>query len=159
MAERPSGLRDFEPAWLARSLDRYLSVGLVFMAALIAAFPIYRIRESGLRADAAREQQVNDVAAGTSLFSTGCASCHGAAGTGGTAPTLNSKQFFASITDPQMAVLISTGVPGSSMSAWSQEFGGTLTADQIRQIVTYLRSLEPTAPSVPDWRTGKKASG
>ena len=40
------------------------------------------------------------------------------------------------------------------MSAWSLEFGGTLTDEQIRQITTYLRSLEPDAPSVPDWRQG-----
>jgi hypothetical protein len=44
------------------------------------------------------------------------------------------------------------------MTAWSQDFGGPLTAEQIRQLVAYLRSLEPNAPSVPDWRTGAKAA-
>ena len=45
------------------------------------------------------------------------------------------------------------------MPAWSLDYGGTLTDEQVRQIVTYLRSLEPNAPSVPDWRTGTQAGG
>jgi hypothetical protein len=44
------------------------------------------------------------------------------------------------------------------MPAWSQDYGGTLTDEQVRQIVTYLRSFEPHAPSVPDWRQGKSAT-
>ena len=40
------------------------------------------------------------------------------------------------------------------MPAWSLDYGGTLTDEQVTQIVTYLRSLEPNAPSVPDWRSG-----
>ena len=41
------------------------------------------------------------------------------------------------------------------MPAWGLEFGGTLTDEQIHQLTTYLRSLDPTAPSVPDWRSGR----
>jgi hypothetical protein len=33
-----------------------------------------------------------------------------------------------------------------------------IPAEQIRQLVTYLRSLEAKAPSVPDWRTEAKAA-
>ena len=42
----------FEPAALERSLDRYLTSGLVFMVVLIAGFVAYRVREPTLRADA-----------------------------------------------------------------------------------------------------------
>ena len=52
--------------------------------------------------------------------------------------------------------LIAGGVPGTEMPAWSLAFGGTLTDEQIRQITTYLRSLEPNAPSVPTWRQGSQ---
>ena len=41
------------------------------------------------------------------------------------------------------------------MPTWSIDLGGSLTDQQIEQIVTYMRSWEPTAPSVPDWRAGK----
>jgi len=158
MAEHPpSGQRPFEPAWLQRSLDRHYSWGLAFMLVLIVGFPIYRLREPHLRSQAKAEQQTSYVTTGAALFAQNCASCHGARATGGSAPTLNSKQFLSATSDGQVALLVTGGVSGSSMSAWSLDFGGPLTDEQIRQLVTYLRSLEPQAPSIPDWRTGAKA--
>lgn len=150
-------LSHFEPAWLERSLDRYYTAGLVFMLVLIVAFPLYRLREPSLRTHAKADQAAEYQRIGTGLFNQSCSSCHGVNATGGTAPTLNSKQFFASTTDQQAALIITGGVPGSSMPAWSIDFGGPLTDEQIRQVVTFLRSLEPNAPSIPDWRTGAKA--
>jgi mono/diheme cytochrome c family protein len=70
---------------------------------------------------------------------------------------LNSKEFLKTTTDDQIRVLVSGGVSGSAMPPWSLDFGGTLTDEQVRQVVTYLRSLEPKAPSVPGWRQGKTA--
>jgi mono/diheme cytochrome c family protein len=160
MPTRPSGPKEFEPAWLQRSLERYLTWGLFFMLVLIVAFPIYRLREPTLRADAKAAQQQTYAKGGAQLFAQNCSTCHGKEGTGGsTAPTLNSKQFLTSTADNQIQLLVSTGVPGSSMSAWSQDFDGPLTAEQISELVAYLRSLEANAPSIPDWRTGKKAGG
>ncbi|HET9728107.1 MAG TPA: c-type cytochrome, partial [Acidimicrobiia bacterium] len=147
----------FEEEWLARSLNRYLTWGLVFMVLLLAGFAAYRLREPSLRHDATRQQQVRYQGLGATLFSANCAQCHGKEATGGSAPTLNSQQFLKSTTDEQMRVLISGGVSGSAMPAWSLDFGGTLTDEQVRQLVTFLRSLEPNAPSVPNWRSGAKA--
>jgi mono/diheme cytochrome c family protein len=148
----------FEPAWLERSLDRYYTAGLVFMFVLVVAFPLYRLREPSLRSQAKTEQAAEYQRIGDALFNQSCSSCHGKNATGGTAPTLNSKQFLSETTDSQAALIVTGGVPGSSMAAWSQDFGGPLTLEQIRQLVTFLRSLEPNAPSIPDWRTGAKAS-
>jgi mono/diheme cytochrome c family protein len=157
--ERPQP-EPFEPAELERSLNRYLIAGLVFMTVLIAAFVLYRIREPDLRADAARSQKVSYTALGKGLFETNCAECHGEAGTGGgSAPTLNSKQFLSGANDAQIEALISGGVSGTDMSAWGLDYGGTMTQEQVRQIVTYLRTLEDKAPSIPDWRTGTTADG
>lgn len=144
----------FEPEWLDRSLDRYLIAGLVFMAVLIGGFGAYRAREPDLRATALREQQVTYTALGRQLFADGCASCHGDGGEGGDAPTLNAREFLESVSDGQMQLLVAGGVSGSGMPAWSIDFGGTLTEEQIRQVVTYMRSWEPDAPSIPDWRQG-----
>lgn len=155
--ERPAP-DPYEPEWLERSLDRYYLWGLVFMAVLIVAFPLYYLREPGLRDDALREQQVTYTALGSDLFDQNCASCHGDAGSGGqTAPTLGSKEFLSTTTDEQMHLLVAGGISGTDMSAWGLEFGGALTDEQVTEIVTYLRSLEPDAPSVPDWRTGEPA--
>jgi mono/diheme cytochrome c family protein len=153
-----TGPREFEPEWLQRSLDRYYTWGLVFMAVLIVAFPLYRLREPTLRKDAKTEQQASYMRIGAALFTQNCASCHGQNATGGgSGPTLNSKQFLSTTSDAQATLLITGGVSGSSMSPWSFDYGGPLTDEQIRQLVTYLRSLEPSAPSIPDWRTGAKA--
>jgi len=148
----------FESDDLDRSLDRYFAVGLVFMALLIAGFVSYRVREPDLRATALAEQQTTYTALGQQLFDTNCASCHGKGAAGGSAPVLNAKEFYKATTDEQMADIISVGVPGSNMPAWSIDHGGVLTQQQVAQLTTYVRSLEPTAPSVPAWRQGKKGS-
>ena len=145
----------FEPAELERSLDRYLLCGLVFMLVLIVGFVAYRVREPSLRADAAAEQQTSYREIGTQLFATNCSSCHGKGAVGGSAPTLNAKEFLKGTTDAQIRTLVAGGVSGTDMPAWSLEFGGTLTDEQVVQITTYLRSLEPDAPSVPGFRKGR----
>ena len=145
----------FEPAWLQRSLDRHYAWGLVFMAVLILGFVLYGVQEPTLRARAAREQQATYAHLGGDLFANNCASCHGRAATGGSAPTLNSKQFLTSTSYEQIRLLISGGVSGTSMPAWSLDDGGPLTDEQIRQLVTYLRSLASGAPNVPNWRQGR----
>jgi hypothetical protein len=38
------------------------------------------------------------------------------------------------------------------MSAYSQDFAGPLTSEQIRAVTIYLRAWEDDAPDVPDWR-------
>ncbi len=145
----------FEPQWLQRSLDRHYTWGLVFMVILILGFVLYGIREPTLRANAAHEQQATYARLGDGLFANNCAACHGRGATGGDAPTLNAKQFLTTTSDEQMRLLIAGGVSGTSMPAWSLDFGGPLTDEQIRQLITYLRSLQPNAPSVPNWRHGK----
>lgn len=149
----------FEAAWLERSLDRYLTVGLIAMALLIAGFVAYQVREPDLRASATTSQQRSYRAIGADLFASNCASCHGKRATGGSAPTLNSKEYLASATDQQMHNLIAVGIPGTDMTSWSLDNGGTLTDEQIRALATYIRSLEAKAPSIPDWRQGTKAGG
>ena len=146
----------FEPASLERSLDRYLTVGVVFMILLIAGFVAYRVREPSLRRDAKAAQLTSYKSIGGQLFETNCSACHGKNATGGSAPVLNSQQFLKSTSDDQISNLIAGGVPGTEMPPWSLAFAGTLTDEQIRQITTYLRSLEPAAPSVPTWRQGKQ---
>jgi quinol---cytochrome-c reductase cytochrome c subunit len=145
----------FEPAALERSLDRYLIAGLVFMVVLIAGFVVYRVREPTLRADATKAQQSSYRDIGSQLFATNCSSCHGKGADGGSAPVLNSQEFLKGTSDVQIENLIAGGVPGTEMPAWSLAIEGTLTDEQIRQITTYLRSLEPNAPSVPTWHQGK----
>ncbi|MEX1006403.1 MAG: cytochrome c [Acidimicrobiia bacterium] len=148
----------FEPEALERTLNRYLVMGLVFMFVLVAGFVAYRVREPSLRADAASSQRATYTKLGKELFANNCAECHGDNGSGGgDAPTLHSKEFLENTSDEQIHALTSGGVSGTEMSAWGIDFGGTMTDEQVRQLVTYLRLLEKHAPSIPDWRTGATA--
>jgi hypothetical protein len=73
-------------------------------------------------------------------------------GEGAIGPALNSKQFLQSATDAQTGTLIAVGIPGTQMSAYSQDFAGPLTSEQIRAIVLFMRTWEDDAPDRPDWR-------
>jgi mono/diheme cytochrome c family protein len=148
----------FEPEWLDRSLNRYMAWGLVFMVLLLAGFVAYRLREPSLRKDAMRAQTTSYTNIGRQLFAASCAQCHGSDATGGgTAPTLNSQEFLKGTSNDQIFALVSGGVSGTEMPAWSIDYGGTMTAEQVRQLATYLRSLQAKAPSIPSWRQGAKA--
>jgi hypothetical protein len=72
--------------------------------------------------------------------------------------TLNSKQLLASTSDAQIQALTAGGVPAREMPAWCLDFVGTLTDEQVKRIVTYLRSLAHNAPNIPDWRSGATVS-
>ena len=146
MPERP-----YDEA-LEQSTNKWMAWGIGIMLAMALIFPIYRFFEPANR-EAAREEQLGFLAAqGADLFAANCTSCHGVDGMGGTAPALNSQQFLTAAEDEQISALIAVGVPGSQMSAYSLDFGGSLTLEQIEAITTYLRGLEETAPDFPDWR-------
>ena len=137
---------------LEQSTNKWMAWGVGIMLAMALIFPVYRFFEPSNR-EADRAAQLGFLAdQGEGLFESNCASCHGVDGTGGTAPALNSRQFLEAATDEQISALIAVGVPGSQMGAYSLDFGGSLTLEQIEAITTYLRGLEETAPDFPDWR-------
>ncbi len=137
---------------LDESTDRVMLVGAGLLFVLVAAFPLYLLYEPGAREEARQVQLDSLVAEGSSVWEFSCGSCHGEAGEGVSAPALNSQQFLQSSTDEQTALLVAVGVPGTTMSAYSQDHGGPLTSEQIRAVAAYIRSWEDQAPDRPDWR-------
>ena len=127
--------------------------GLAFMAVLILAFVAYLLYEPTARADALDTDRSDLTAMGKELYGANCASCHGAEGEGGIGPALNSQEFLTAANDDQIRALITVGIPGALMSAYSLDFGGPLTAEEIDGLVAYLRSWEEDAPENPDWRS------
>jgi len=137
---------------LEESTNKWMMWGIGLMVAMALIFPLYRFYEPSNR-EADREAQLGFLAEqGAELFSSNCTSCHGIDGSGGIGPALNSQQFLEAASDEQISALIAVGVPGSQMSAYSLDFGGSLTLEQIEAITTYLRGLEETAPDFPGWR-------
>ena len=137
---------------LEQSTNKWMAWGVGIMLAMALIFPVYRFFEPSNR-EADREAQLGYLAEqGDDLFADNCAACHGADATGGTAPALNSQQFLEAANDEQIAALIAVGVPGSQMGAYSLDFGGSLTLQQIEAITAYLRGLEEEAPDFPGWQ-------
>ena len=137
---------------IERSTNNFLVAGVVLLGLMALVFPLYRYYEPSARDEARTSQEASLAEEGESLWEFNCASCHGLAGEGGVGPALNSTQFLQSATDEQGRTLIAVGVPGSQMSAYSLDYGGPLTSEQIRSVMTYIRSWEPDAPDRPDWR-------
>jgi nitrite reductase (NO-forming)/hydroxylamine reductase len=142
--------QDYDPK-LEESTNRWMAVGVVFLFLFVLAFPVYWLLQPNNLADAQAAHDAELAVQGEEIFNSNCAQCHGGEATGAIAPALNSEQFLGSVTDLQMHQLISTGVPGTLMVAYSADFGGTLTQQQITATVAYLRGFEETAPDFPDW--------
>ena len=69
------------------------------------------------------------------IFKTTCAGCHGLDSMGGEhAPAINLGR-----PDSEVLQLIQNGIPSSGMPA----FGKKLTSEQIQNLITYLRRLQP----------------
>jgi len=137
---------------LEQSTNKVMAWGSLLLLSMALLFPLYRWVEP-LNRDEARETQLASLAdSGETLWEFNCASCHGAAGQGDIGPALNSEQFLQSATDEQISQITAVGIPGSQMSAYSQDFSGPLTSEQIKALTVFIRSWEDEAPDRPDWR-------
>jgi len=137
---------------LEASTNRIMGYGAVLLVAMAAVFPLYRWTEPTNREEARIENELSLAQTGEGLWNLTCSACHGTAGEGVSAPALNSKQFLQSAGNEQIETFIAVGVPGTQMAAYSQDFAGPLTSEQIRAITVFLRTWEEDAPDREDWR-------
>ncbi|MEN8039999.1 MAG: c-type cytochrome [Actinomycetota bacterium] len=136
---------------LEESTNKWMAWGVVLLFLFVLAFPVYWILQPARLEEAQASFDEELAVQGEHLFVDSCAQCHGGEATGAIGPALNSEQFLSSVTDRQMHQLISTGVPGTLMSAYSADFSGPFTQQQITSIVVYLRAFEGEAPDFPEW--------
>ena len=94
----------------------------------------------------------NQLEEGAQLFAENCQVCHGDQGQGRVGATL-AKNWPSIRPDLTIKAVISEGVAGSPMPAWSQANGGPLSDTQIDALVAYILSWETGAPFVyePAW--------
>jgi mono/diheme cytochrome c family protein len=81
------------------------------------------------------------VADGQRVYDQTCQSCHGAAGQGNRGPALATAHFAHGDEDADLFHTIRAGIAGTQMPP----FRG-LSDQQIWQLVTYIRSVQGTAP-------------
>lgn len=85
-----------------------------------------------------------DASAGSRLYGSNCAGCHGARGEGGEGPALNNQVFLSSATDRFMVETIGRGRRGTAMLGFNQPSPtrSALSASEIEAIVSFIRSWE-----------------
>ena len=85
------------------------------------------------------------IADGQHLFNITCKSCHGVDGYGSPmAPAINNQLFLAETSDVVIYQIVASGIPDTLMPAW----GSRLTDRDIQSLVAFLRSMEPSAPTI-----------
>jgi putative heme-binding domain-containing protein len=124
-------------------------------AALLAA--LVGVTPSGSSAQDAENPYTSriDVRTGRRLFQAQCSTCHGLNATGGnenTGPDLTTGRFRHADSDAGLFRVIRDGVRSTSMLG----LGADADDQSVWQLVTYLRSLDPTAGETP---TGSSAAG
>jgi mono/diheme cytochrome c family protein len=82
--------------------------------------------------------------AGAVVFKENCVVCHGERGQGRIGATL-AKPWAGNQPEVYIRQVIREGIPGTLMPAWSQEFGGPLSEEQIQDVTSYIISLQPLA--------------
>lgn len=80
---------------------------------------------------------------GAEIYAGICVQCHGPKGEGGIGPSLRDAGFQASTSDEAMYDTINLGHGATAMIGW----GDIMTADQIRQLVAFIRQLGGAGPA------------
>jgi mono/diheme cytochrome c family protein len=143
-------------------------LGLVLVSIAVAVIIYVGLNEENRMAQFSQSQQAEAIEVGAELFEINCSGCHGIKGEGiqGLAPPLNDAHFFTGrlqetgwggTLEDYIIATVSTGRPVSTrpdqyvgggkpaMPAWSQQYGGPLREDQIRDIATFVSNWEATA--------------
>jgi cytochrome c oxidase cbb3-type subunit 3 len=74
------------------------------------------------------------------LYTENCSGCHGVDGKGGAAIGIGDPVYLAIADDTVITRVTADGVAGTSMPAFAQHSGGSLTDDQIHAIVSGIRT-------------------
>jgi mono/diheme cytochrome c family protein len=127
---------------------RYLTAGLLLTILVLAGLTYYWVNESPRLVRAAENFTRERVDRGQALYSQQCVSCHGTQGEGGVGPALNNRQLLKNTLDNVFFSVIRSGIPNTQMPAWSVDYGGPLTDEDIRDLVAFIRAWEPTAPEI-----------
>ncbi len=132
-------------------VKKSIFIAILSLVLVVALYLIF-IKQSQLEPEVLAQTQV-----GKHLYAENCAACHGETGKGGIGLPLNAKKLHTQLSDKYLTSTIKYGRPGRVMPG----FADKLQEEQIKQIVSYLRSW--TGESAPvyteDKITGDYANG
>ncbi len=148
-----------------------ISIGIILVLITAAVLVVIGVNEDNRMSQFALAQQAQSIEVGAELFDANCKNCHGPQGQGiqGVCPPLNDRNFFTNrtkevgwsgsledyiISTVSAGRLVSTrpnqynGFGQPVMPAWSEDYGGPLRADQIRNLAAFILNWESTAGEV-----------
>ena len=147
-------------------LERMQLLGLLLLALIVIALPLYWVLEPDRQAGAREGLQERLAGWGEGLFQTtanhgfNCAGCHGGMNAvGGSAsytltdpatgevksvtwlaPALNT--VFYRFSEDEIRYILTYGRPGSPMPAWGLAGGGPMNDQQIQTLIEYLKTIQ-----------------
>lgn len=140
--------------------------GALAMLSIIALMiPVLWIVEAGQEANATASQFTYSVQQGAMLYAQYCYQCHGTKGQGYTGPQLNNSSAVNNLKDTDIMRIISAGIYSTTdpttalMPAWSQDYGGPLTNDDIQYLFDLIRSSDTAYLTKNGYATGTSVNG
>jgi plastocyanin/mono/diheme cytochrome c family protein len=126
----------------------YASLLMIVATALI--LPLLSVNQAQQQASASAQLYDVQLRKGAAIFGQYCALCHGYQGQGINGPQLNNNPAVNSLTNEDITRIISGGIPADptnpkalAMPAWLQAYGGSLTEEDIADLVAFIRSSDP----------------
>lgn len=131
---------------------------LVMLSVISLMIPVFWILESNAEAMAKSQQHITAVQRGAELYGQYCYQCHGTQGQGRVGPKINAPAgakdqppTVNNLSDTDLLRIISAGIYNtdtskldkSIMPAWSQQYGGPLTDNEIQYLFDLVRSSDP----------------
>lgn len=123
---------------------------LLFIVAVAFVLPFLTVTQQQDQLSASAAQYNTTLERGAALFGQYCASCHGYQGQGINGPQLNNNPAVAKLTPDDLRGIISGGVRNPTdpskflMPAWLDQFGGSLTEEDIGYLVALIQSSSPS---------------
>ena len=125
---------------------------LIMLSLISLMIPVFWILESNGEAMSKLDQHTQAVQRGAQIYAQYCFQCHGTKGQGFKGPKLNNNPDVNKLSDDELIRIISSGVydpasPGdptkATMPAWSEQYGGPLTDNDIQYLFALIRSSDP----------------
>ncbi len=132
-------------------MERKILIAMILTVAIAVFLTGYWLLEPRRVARESQTMRLEAAEKGKAFYKTYCSHCHGENGEGrqGIRP-INSKNYLQSVNDSVLFKIIERGIPGTGMAAMGDKEGGPLNAEQINELVAFIRNWEKTAPVLPE---------
>jgi mono/diheme cytochrome c family protein len=117
-------------------------MGILATLVILVVIPLYGYLEPQQQENLLEGFRSSAVRSSTDLYADNCVVCHGAAGEGIAGnPPLNSEALRM-MAENDLYKVISRGREGTLMAAWAIEEGGVFTNPQVKDLVTFIQSVQ-----------------